>query len=679
MGLQNLKLRGGSYHWRRKVTVSGTALPFCLSLATGNFKRARYIADRLGVAVEGLRVAYGRSTGMSPDQLKRIFSDALRWQLRRILEDQAGSAAPSADHATTNSIYAEAWAFLGRHGTKARWTLDEHQRLIEDGWNLAQATAVANLLFDFQNNDSVSKAQLDAYANAFGIMVTRDNVAHMARTICSARAAACREATGRLSAGEDDFAQWIDDALDDDTPFAFEHLHQAEPASASPVAQVSTPPGDVEHRRADPDRGSRPLAPERTKKRLLDASEECIAAYVKEGAWDTDSVKQVRTALRLFDHACGGNVCIEDLLQRHVSAFTDLCRALPNRWGRTKEEIADGIPASLARAATMVSGDVGIKQPTINKHLTWVAAVLKHAAGADNDDQGCRPANPLSFTTARAGIGKSPRKQQKRDRQKRANWTRQEIGRLLSAPVWTGATGINDRLTPGTEIIHDAWYWLPLMLPLYGGRSSELAGLALAEVHERDPIPFFRIDYTEDRALKNIQSIRRLPIHPELIRLGFIDYVTQIRAAGCTMLFPEMASPRSNSFASTFYKSIFKKLRDWAYPDGTSWRHRAGGAWKDKDVHSYRGAATSMMKGHVEDSVRCDIFGHEGETETARTYDEEAELTVKLAALRWLTPLTAHIQAQPVRIRPADRLRHGVRGPSSSRLDPLRRAPDDGS
>ncbi|MEJ8629477.1 hypothetical protein P0F65_05875 [Sphingomonas sp. I4] len=162
------------------------------------------------------------------------------------------------------------------------------------------------------------------------------------------------------------------------------------------------------------------------------------------------------------------------------------------------------------------------------------------------------------------------------------------------------------------------------MLPLYGGRSSELAGLPLSDVHEDEPIPYLQIDYTEDRGLKNTQSVRKLPIHPELIRLGFLDYIREIRAAGCTMLFPEMASPKSTSFASTFYKSIFNPWRKWAFPNGTPWLHQDGGAWKDKDVHSFRGLSTTMLKGRVEDSVRCDIFGHEGETETARTYDEEA-------------------------------------------------------
>ena len=290
-----------------------------------------------------------------------------------------------------------------------------------------------------------------------------------------------------------------------------------------------------------------------------------------------------------------------------------------------------------------------------------MTSVLDHAAGEDGDETGHRPAIPLLFKTARKGAGKGPRKDRKRKRDKRANWTKAEVARLLSAPIWTGTKGIDHRLTPGTEIIHDAWYWLPLMLPLYGGRSSELAGLGLAEVHEQDPIPYFVIDYTEDRALKNVQSIRKLPIHPELIRLGFMDYISELRRAGCTMLFPEMVSADSSSFASTFYKTVFSKLRRWAFPEGTEWRRRIGGAWKDKDVHSYRGLATTMLKGRVSDSLRCDIFGHEGETETASTYDDEADLDLKLGALMLLTPLTAQIEPHlPIRIRPLDRLRHGA-------------------
>lgn len=41
------------------------------------------------------------------------------------------------------------------------------------------------------------------------------------------------------------------------------------------------------------------------------------------------------------------------------------------------------------------------------------------------------------------------------------------------------------------------------------------------------------------RPLKNRQTKRFLPIHPELIRLGFLDYVAERRRAGDLQLFPE--------------------------------------------------------------------------------------------------------------------------------------------
>ena len=78
MGLPKLKLRGGSYHWRGKIMVAGQPLPLSISLRTGNFYRARLISDRLSVAVEGLRMAYGRFTGMSREQIKQVFGEPFR-------------------------------------------------------------------------------------------------------------------------------------------------------------------------------------------------------------------------------------------------------------------------------------------------------------------------------------------------------------------------------------------------------------------------------------------------------------------------------------------------------------------------------------------------------------------------------------------------------------------------
>lgn len=307
---------------------------------------------------------------------------------------------------------------------------------------------------------------------------------------------------------------------------------------------------------------------------------------------------------------------------------------------------------------------LGMARVTRNKHLTWISSVLEFAASdvGGNHEPADGPAVEKAIREVRRGLGKKGGKSDRqRARDKRAAWTRAEIARLLVAPIWTGCHDLDNRLEPGFHIYHDAWYWLPLMMVLYGGRSSEIVALPLADTHEEEPIPFFRIDYTDLRSLKNVQSVRYLPVHPELIRLGFIDYIRAMRLAGHELLFPDMHSPGSKSFASTFYKSVFKAWRTWAFPDGTDWRHQVRGAVKDKDVHSFRGTASSMMKGKVPDSVRIDILGHEGESETTRTYDEEASLKDKFDALKFLTPFTVDIEPKPLHLRPADRQKFGAR------------------
>ena len=136
MGFSNVALRGSRYWWRKKMTVAGVRLTLALPLGAMSFANARVIALRLGSAAEALRMGYGQSSsGVNPDQRKKVFSEALRWQLERILDDQVASSSPAIDHASLNSRYAEAWTFLSKRGVDAKWSLDDHERLIDNGWN----------------------------------------------------------------------------------------------------------------------------------------------------------------------------------------------------------------------------------------------------------------------------------------------------------------------------------------------------------------------------------------------------------------------------------------------------------------------------------------------------------------------------------------------------------------
>ncbi len=84
-------------------------------------------------------------------------------------------------------------------------------------------------------------------------------------------------------------------------------------------------------------------------------------------------------------------------------------------------------------------------------------------------------------------------------------------------------------------------YWLPL-LGLYGGvRIKEGAQLHLKDVREVDGVWVLDInESTRDKSLKTPQSRRLIPIHPHLVRLGFVDYCKRLRAEGFQRVFPEL-------------------------------------------------------------------------------------------------------------------------------------------
>ncbi|HMM38198.1 MAG TPA: site-specific integrase [Desulfovibrio sp.] len=84
----------------------------------------------------------------------------------------------------------------------------------------------------------------------------------------------------------------------------------------------------------------------------------------------------------------------------------------------------------------------------------------------------------------------------------------------------------------------EAAKWLPLLALFTGARLGELGKLQVEDVrHERD---VWYLDLM-NTGTKTQGSKRQVPIHPELIRLGFLEYVEARRKAGGDTLFPGRA------------------------------------------------------------------------------------------------------------------------------------------
>jgi len=133
---------------------------------------------------------------------------------------------------------------------------------------------------------------------------------------------------------------------------------------------------------------------------------------------------------------------------------------------------------------------------------------------------------------------------------KMRSYTPDEIAAIFRSPVFTEGV----RLIAGKG---EAAYWVPLLLLFTGARREEVCQLAVSHIRVSDGVPFLAIDPRDDSGrVKTEESRRAVPLHPELIRLGFLDYVDERRRAGDALLFPLLDKPNKRG-------QVGAKWGDW--------------------------------------------------------------------------------------------------------------------
>lgn len=90
----------------------------------------------------------------------------------------------------------------------------------------------------------------------------------------------------------------------------------------------------------------------------------------------------------------------------------------------------------------------------------------------------------------------------------------------------------------------NANHWLPWLALYTGARLEELGQLRTADVRHEDGIDYLAIEPGDGKRVKTKSSRRRVPIHPQLVKLGFLTFVESQRARGEARLFPELKATK---------------------------------------------------------------------------------------------------------------------------------------
>jgi len=269
-----------------------------------------------------------------------------------------------------------------------------------------------------------------------------------------------------------------------------------------------------------------------------------------------------------------GDLAVADIKKRHAREFREALQDVPRK--RTGELLDAPLP-ELARWGRENPEAPKVTATTVNKLFGGVQAISRWAY-----DHGVIPEDADwsdAFTRGRI----------KEDESDRAPFTTADLQMLFRAPVFTKG----ERPRGGKGV---AAFWLPVLALFSGARLSELGGLLASNVLPEETTGHTVLTFSKDRGrgkrLKSKTAARIVPLHPELKRLGFLNYVAAVRRKGGehAWLFPEV-SPQSKGGAAAWSKWFGRYLRSSGITDTNkvfhSFRHsfkdalRAGGVPED--------------------------------------------------------------------------------------------------
>ena len=176
----------------------------------------------------------------------------------------------------------------------------------------------------------------------------------------------------------------------------------------------------------------------------------------------------------------------------------------------------------------------------------------------------------FNFAVEKKLIGENPFKDRylrkafagENDETQKVHFSTDELNRLFRAPLYAGCENDGAGCTKaGQNHPRRGRFWIPLLSLFHGLRCNEAAQLYTEDIGEEEGIPYIFIRATRadgskcDKHLKTRQSKRRVPIHPELVKMGFLDFVASRRAdVDQPRLFPDLPSSPTGYFSNPFSK-----------------------------------------------------------------------------------------------------------------------------
>ena len=344
---------------------------------------------------------------------------------------------------------------------------------------------------------------------------------------------------------------------------------------------------------------------------------EMIESYITFRHLNSDKVKELRSKFGLFLEIIGGDKEIDRVTIEDAVNYRDTYRLLPRI--RTSAKYRDKSIAELISVPgdKVSTNSVSQRLDTLRSFFQWLV------------DTGKLRLNP--FKTVQL-------KDDSKSLNKRKPFTQDDLARIFNYKIWTGRS------------FNHAWeYWLPLLLLYTGARVGEICQLERKDITEIDGVWCISVNDTptkdepEDvwgdfaKRVKTRSSVRDIPIHSQLLKLGFLDFVKGFTGR----IFPDIkpTNGRISKYPCRRFNEFFLPeigVKETSVKTFYSFRHTTLNALKQLRVSSEERA---QLAGHSTASITENTYGAEFNIQIMRNLVEQLNFNSELKnILSWGRP-----------------------------------------
>ena len=252
------------------------------------------------------------------------------------------------------------------------------------------------------------------------------------------------------------------------------------------------------------------------------------------------------------------------------------CRRIKDLFEKLPANARKRFPAkTLVEAAEYAHrrGLAPLSPVTANSHLSKLSAFLRWAEREEYIDR-----NPA------VGLRVAAPEQSKRDA--RRPFSTDQLVQIFNAPLYIGCEDDEAGYArPGPNRPRRARFWVPLLGLFHGLRMNEACQLHTTDVVTMNGVTVIHVRPEGDgKKLKSDAARRYVPLHPEVDRIGFADYVEAMRDRGEARLFPELRQDARGYYSDAFQK-WFSRFLD-----------RCGAKAPRTSFHSFRHCWADAMR-----------------------------------------------------------------------------------